>query len=308
MENKTNPNNTENTTVEISAAFKFESKYLEIEGKKIHYIEEGHGEVVLFIHGCPTSSYLWRNIIPFVANTHRAIAFDLIGMGKSDKPNEPINFQQNIAILEQFISVLELEDISLVLHDWGAALGFELARKQPKKVKSICFMEGVLPPKFPEKSFDGMGVDIGDLFRTFKDPEKGKEMIIKQNFFIENTLPHFINRPLDEQTWEYYRKPFVKEKDRTALLTWPIELPIEGEPARNVELMADIELFMKSTTLPMLLLHCDPGTLFTADMIPWFQKNITNLQTKDVGKGTHFIQEDEPVAVGQSISTWLQKL
>lgn len=308
MENKTNPNNTENYTVEISAAFKFESKYLEIERRKIHYVEEGHGEVVLFIHGCPTSSYLWRNIIPFVANTHRAIAFDLIGMGKSDKPDELVNFQQNIVILEKFISALELEDISLVLHDWGAALGFEFARKQPNKVKSVCFMEGVLPPKFPEKSFDGMGVDIGDLFRAFKDPTQGKEMIIKQNFFIENTLPHFINRPLDEQTWEHYRKPFVKEKDRTALLTWPIELPIEGEPARNVELMADIELFMKSTTLPMLLLHCDPGTLITADMIPWFQNNITNLQTKYVGKGTHFIQEDEPVEVGQSISTWLQEL
>jgi haloalkane dehalogenase len=308
MRKITKQESTENNITEISDAFNFESKYLEIDGIKIHYVEEGHGEVVLFIHGCPTSSYLWRNIIPFVSNNQRAIAFDLIGMGKSDKLSEPVNFQQNMIVLEKFISALGLENITLVLHDWGAALGFELARRQTKIIKAICFMEGVLPPKFPEKTFDGMGVDIGDLFRAFKDPEQGKEMIIKQNFFIESTLPHFINRKLDDKTWEHYRKPFVKEKDRIGLLTWPIELPIEGEPARNVELMADIQQFIKSTTLPMLLLYCDPGTLITADLIPWYQENITNLQTKYVGKATHFIQEDKPVEIGQSISIWLQGL
>lgn len=291
-----------------TAEFNFKSKYLDIEGRKIHYIEEGQGEAVLFIHGCPTSSYLWRNIIPFAASSHRAIAFDLIGMGKSDKPEEPVNFQQNLVILKQLISLLNLKNITLVLHDWGAALGFEYARTHPDIVKSICFIEGVLPPTFPQASFDDMGEDVGELFRAFKDPVLGYDMIVKENFFIEKTLPNFINRSLDKVTWAHYREPFLKEEHRSALLTWPRELPIEGEPSRNVKLMADIEQFMKSTTMPMLLLYCEPGTLITYESVCWYQANIINLKTQYVGQGTHFIQEDEPINIGQSLSNWLDNL
>jgi len=292
----------------IPSEFRFESRYIEIAGNNIHYLEEGIGDPVLFIHGCPTSSYLWRNIIPFVSTSHRTVAFDLIGMGKSDKPEKKQDFSQNYMILEQFIQSLKLENITLVLHDWGAALGFEYARNHPNNVKAISFMEGVLPPKFPQSSFASMGAEVGDLFKAFRDPVQGQELLIKQNYFIENTLPCFVNRTLDEIAWENYRRPFLKEEERTALLVWPSELPIEGEPVRNIELMSKIELFMQNSKHPMLLLYSDPGTLIPPENVPWYQSRIKNLDTIFVGQGTHFIQEDEPALIGESISAWLQAL
>jgi haloalkane dehalogenase len=169
-------------------------------------------------------------------------------------------------------------------------------------------MEGVLPPKFSVSSFASMGEEVGDLFKAFRDSIQGQELIIKQNVFIEQTLPCFVNRTLDEKTWGYYRSPFLKEEDRTALWVWPKELPIEGEPAENVELMTNIERFMQHSNHPMLLLYSSPGTLIPPESIPWYQSRINNLSITFVGQGTHFIQEDEPVLIGESISAWLEAL
>ncbi|SFC31345.1 haloalkane dehalogenase [Pseudoalteromonas denitrificans] len=290
---------------EISSAFDFHRQYIDINDQKIHYIEKGNGDPILFIHGCPTSSYLWRNIIPFVSNTHKAVAFDLIGMGGSNKPKKPYTFIDNYRVLEGFIDALGLKNITLVVHDWGAALGFEYARKNTENVKAIAFMEAVLPPIFPQVSYDAMGEEIGALFKSFRDPIEGVELLINQHMFIEKTLPDFILRPLDKVTWDQYKAPFLNQDDRTALLTWPKELPIAGEPKDNVVLMADIEAFMCSSQIPMLLLYSDPGILTPPELVPWYQENIKNLSIVHVGKGLHFIQEDEPILIGEAIAHWL---
>lgn len=287
------------------SAFPFASRFIAVNGHNIHYVEQGSGQPVLFIHGCPTSSYLWRNIIPFVSSSQRAIAFDLIAMGQSDKPAQAQDFAANYLILEGLIELLQLDNVTLVLHDWGAALGFEYARNHPDQVKAIAFMEGVLPPMFPQPSYAAMGEEMGELFKAYRDPVQGVELLVNQHVFIEKTLPHFIQRPLAQQAWHKYRAPFINKADRTALLVWPKELPIAGEPASNVQLMANIEQFMGESEHPMLLIYANPGTLIPPQMLPWYQARIQNLTIAYAGQGTHFIQEDQPALIGQAIANWL---
>ncbi|MEH6650596.1 MAG: alpha/beta fold hydrolase [Motiliproteus sp.] len=173
----------------ISPDFPFESRFISVSGSNIHYVEQGTGDPVLLVHASPTSSYLWRNVIPYVSDNKRAVALDLIGMGKSDKPDISYTFGDHYDYMEGFIDRLQLKNITLVLHDWGAALGFEYARRHPENVNGIVFMEGLLPPAFPQPSFEAMGEALGAMFKSFKDLVEGPELIIKQNIFIEKTLP-----------------------------------------------------------------------------------------------------------------------
>ncbi len=291
----------------VSAEYPFESHFTSVNGQQVHHVEQGEGDPVLFIHGNPTSSYLWRNVLPFVSDKNRGIALDLIGMGQSGNPDIAYTFADHLDYLEGFITELQLENITLVVHDWGAALGFEYARRHPDKVQGIVFMEGLLPPSFPKPSFESMGKELGSMFKAFKDPVQGNELVINQNVFIEKTLPAYVNRTLDEQNMTAYRAPYIDKEDRTALLVWPCEVPIAGSPTSNVELMQGIEQFMQTTDMDMLLLYADPGALIPMDMVPWYQEYIKNLETVYIGQGLHFIQEDQPTAIGLAIQEWLRR-
>lgn len=292
---------------QVSSSFAYESRFVSVKGQNIHYVEQGEGSPVLFIHGNPTTSYLWRNVIPAVSNNSRAVALDLIGMGQSDKPDIPYSFADHYDFVEGFIELLQLKDVTLVIHDWGAALGFEYARRHPDNVERIVFMEGVLPPAFPQPSFAAMGEEMGGLFKAFKDPIQGVELVINQNMFIEKTLPYFVNRPLSGDDMAAYRAPYLDPQDRDALLAWPREVPIAGEPATIIRLMDDIETFMETTDMDMLLLYSDPGVLIPPHDVPWFQQTIKNLETAYIGQGFHFVQEDQPVAIGRAINDWMRR-
>lgn len=294
-------------TATISAAFPFESKYLDVRGSRMHYVDEGQGDPVIFIHGNPTSSYLWRNIIPYVTDHHRAIAIDLIGMGKSDKPDIGYTFREHYQYVEAFIEKQGLRNITFVVHDWGATLGFEYARGHPDRVKSIAFMEGVLPPTFPQPSFEAMGEDMGGLFRTLKDPVKGREMVIDNNGFVEQLLPAFTNRPLGDAEMTVYRAPYTRAGSRTPTLIWPLEIPIGGQPADTTATLKSIEEFMSATGFPILLLYASPGAVVPPAAVPWYENKIKNLETVYIGPGLHFVQEDQPEAIGRALKDWLRR-
>ncbi|VAW95582.1 Hydrolase, alpha/beta fold family protein, At1g52510/AT4G12830 homolog 2 [hydrothermal vent metagenome] len=271
------------------------------------YIDTGKGKPVLFIHGNPTSSYLWRNVIPYVSKQNRAIAIDLIGMGQSGKPDIDYSYQDHYRYLNAFINKLGLTDITLVVHDWGAGLGFNYARLNPNKVKAIAFMEGVLPPIFPQPSFKAMGKDMGGMFRALKDPVQGKEMVFNKHLFVEKILPDFVNRTLSPGAMKVYREPYPQTKDRKPILAWPRAIPIAGEPEDNVVVMNEIKKYMLITKTPMLLMYASPGVLVNQDVKNWYAGNIKNIETVYIGQGMHYIQEDHPDAIGRAIQDWMRR-
>jgi haloalkane dehalogenase len=282
-------------------------KTISIEGARIAYVERDEGRPIIFLHGNPSSSYLWRNVIPHVAGRGRAIALDLAGMGRSEPARSGYRFADHARRLEAFIEQLALRDVVFVAHDWGAALAFDYAQRHPKNVAGIAFMEGVLPPAFPQPSFEAMGPEMGGMFRAFKDPVQGRQMVVEQNVFIEGILPRFVNRPLGETAMAEYRSPYVNAARREPLLAWPREVPIAGEPADVVQAMSRIEGYMTSSRTPTLLLYAEPGVLVPPAAVGWYTARMRNLETVFVGQAFHFIQEDQPVAIGRAVSDWLRR-
>ena len=285
-----------------------QGKFVNVRGVKMHYQESGKGDPVLFLHGNPTSSYLWRNVTPYLEQQGRTIAIDLVGMGYSGKPDIDYSYDDHYAYLDGFIKALGLKNITIVGHDWGAALGFDYARRNPGNVKAIAFMEGLLPPIFPQPDFEAMGEEMGGMFRAFKTKGQGEEMVIRNNMFIEQLLPSMVNRPLGEVAMNVYRAPYKDLAARIPLLAWPRAVPIAGEPAKGVQLMNDIRAFMETTDKPVLLLYADPGVLVSMQVVSYYQQTIKNLETVYVGQGFHFIQEDQPKGIGRAISDWLRRL
>ena len=294
-------------TNQISAEFPFEKSFVEVNGSKMAYVDEGEGPVVLFLHGNPTSSYLWRNIIPFVADDHRAIALDLIGMGDSDKPEIDYTYQDHYAFVEGFIDAMDLTDITLVVHDWGGGLGTFYAANHSDNVRAIAMMEAAAPPGLPVQSWDAVQPEeIRKTFQAFRDPQMGPELIIKQNVFVEQLIPGTVMRPLSEIEMDAYRAPFVTEESRKPVLQWPNEIPIEGEPARNIPpMMAALE-WLTTSPQPKLVFYVSPGFILPPQAAEWVGANFSNVETRFLGAGVHFVQEDHPELIGRNLSDWLR--
>lgn len=276
-------------------------------GSTMSYLEQGEGEAVVFLHGNPSAAYLWRNIMPYVAKTHRAIALDLIGMGHSGKPEIDYTFADHAAYLDAFIVEMDFDQVTLVSHDWGAALAWDFARRHPDKVVRLTFMEGVLPPAFPQPSYEAMGEEMGGMFRALQDPEQGYEMVMEGNMFVEGILPMMINRPLGEEAPAEYGAPYGEIESRLPTWMWPREVPIGGQPESSVALMEDIAAFMGETEMPVLLTYAEPGVLIPPQAVPFYTNLIGDLETAFIGQGLHFIQEDQPDAIGRAIADWLRR-
>ena len=288
----------------ISPDFPFKSNYVTVHGSKIHYVDEGKGEPILFLHGNPTSSYLWRNIIPYVTDKARAIAVDLIGMGKSDKPNIDYRFFDHVKHVEGFIETLGLKNITLVIHDWGSALGFHYAMRHENNIKGIAFMEAILMPTtwavFPEP--------VRKIFQGFRTPEVGWDMLVNKNMFIEEILPSSIIRKLSEEEMNNYRAPFIDSTSRKPIWRWPNEIPIENEPADVTEAVNNYNQKLQASDIPKLLFHATPGALIPAELVGWCQQNLKHLKTVDIGQGSHYLQEDNPHLIGSELASWYKNL
>ena len=280
------------------------SHFLDIDGHRIAYREAGAGRPVLLLHGNPTSSFLWRNVIPHLSGQAQCLAPDLIGMGQSDKlpPSAPdrYRFVCHRHYLDRIIEAFALtEPVILVLHDWGSALGFDWARRHPDRVAGIAYMEAIVRPiswsEWPEQ--------IQSLFQSFRTPA-GEQMILDNNFFVEKILPGSILRKLTDQEMDAYREPFRHPgDDRLPTLVWPRELPIDGEPADVVAIVRDYADWLGTTEIPKLFINAEPGAILVGDQRETC-RTWPNQQEITV-PGIHFIQEDSADQIGAAISQWI---
>lgn len=277
--------------------------YATVEGKRMAYHEVGEGDAVVFLHGNPTSSYLWRNIIPHVSDRARCIAPDLIGQGDSDKLDDTgpdsYRFVEHRRYLDGLLDQLDLGDhVTVVIHDWGSALGFDWANRHRDRMAGICFMEAIVQPM----TWDAWPEAAKGIFQGFRS-EAGEDMIIDKNLFVEAVLPGSIQRQLTAEEHDEYRRPFVEPQHRRPTLTWPRQIPIEGEPADVTEIVTSYGQWLAGSDLPKLFINADPGAILVGPQRE-FCRSWPNLTEVTVA-GSHFIQEDSPHEIGQALSAWL---
>jgi len=288
----------------ISEEFPFESHFVEVNGQRIHYVEQGEGAPILFLHGNPTSAYLWRNIIPYTAHHGRAIAMDLIGMGKSDKPDIPYRFHDHVLFVDGFIEALGLKDVVLVIHDWGSGLGFHYAHRHAENVRGVAFMEAILRPV----QWSDFPADFKTGFKLMRMPGIGWIMISGLNFFVNKILPQAIVRTLSETEMAHYREPYPTPRSRRPVRRWPCEIPIEGHPDDVHQAVSAYNAWLQETDIPMLLFYARPGGLIREKDVAWCRQHIKNLTAVDIGPGLHFVQEDNPHKIGEELANWIEDL
>jgi haloalkane dehalogenase len=292
----------------ISADMPYTKKTCLVDGKKIAYIEEGEGDPIVLLHGNPTSSYLWRNVIPELSGKGRIIAPDLIGHGDSEKlpaneGPERYSFLSTYRYLAGLLQELGVEkNVNLVIHDWGSALGFYWAEQHPESVRSIAYMEGIVCPL----SWDNWPESARGIFKGFRS-EKGEELILQRNLFIEAVLPSSVMRSLSDTEMQHYRAPFSSADDRQPTLNWPRQIPLDGEPANMVDLVSSYGQWLSNNEkLPKLFINAEPGSILVGAARE-FCRGWPN-QTEITVKGSHFIQEDSPAEIGQAIAIWLDTI
>ena len=287
---------------------RYAKKFIEVHGKRMAYIDEGSGDPIVFLHGNPTSSFLWRNIMPYMEGKGRLIAPDLIGMGDSEKLDDSgphrYTYVEHRKYLFALLAVLGVNsNVTLVVHDWGSALGFHWAQQNPEALKGIAFMEAIVEHitewnKFPEAAID--------VFQGFRSPA-GEEMVLKQNIFVETVLPGNIIRTLTTAEMDEYRRPFLEPgEDRRPTLTWPRQIPIAGEPADVIQIVNDYGEWLAQSPLPKLFVNGDPGALI-AGPVRDLVRSWPNISEVTV-PGIHFLQEDSADLIGEAVASWFDQL
>ena len=291
----------------VSGMERYAKKRVSVNGRQMAYVDEGEGDPIVFLHGNPTSSYLWRNVIPHLVDQGRCIAPDLIGMGDSEKLPESgpdaYRFVEHREYLDALLEQLGVTDnVTLVIHDWGSALGFEWANRHRQAVKGIAFMEAIVMPmeweQWPEPSrppFQMMRSDAGE------------QKVLQENFFVDRILPASIMRPLGDAEKNAYRRPFMTPGEaRRPTLTWPRQIPLGGEPADVVEIVRSYASWLPNSDVPKLFINAEPGSVLVGSMRD-FVRTWQNQQEVTV-RGLHFIQEDSPDEIGRAIASWRQAL
>ena len=288
----------------MTTSFRDKKKFATVHGKQMAYIEEGTGDPIVFLHGNPMSSYLWRNVMPHLAGKGRLIAPDLIGMGDSDKLDnsgpDSYTFVEHRKYLFALLEQLGVTDnVTLVIHDWGSGLGFHWAHTHPEAVKGIAFMEAIVETR---DSWDQFPDRAREMFQALRSPA-GEEMVLDKNLFVEALVPGSILRDLTEEEMNEYRRPFANAgEDRRPTLTWPRQIPIEGQPADVTEIVDAYVDWLGKTSIPKLFVNADPGVLITGAVRDRVRSwpNITEVTVP----GLHFIQEDAPDEIGLAVRDW----
>jgi haloalkane dehalogenase len=287
-----------------------EKKFADVNGRRMAYVETGNldGDPIVFLHGNPTSSYLWRNIIPYAEGLGRCIAPDLIGMGDSEKLSDSgpdrYRFVEHREYLDALLDQLGVNsNVTLVIHDWGSGLGFDWANHNRGAIKGIAYMEAMVKPRswedFPERA--------RPAFEAMRSP-KGDEMVLENNFFVETMLPGSILRDLTQAEHDEYRRPFLEPGEaRRPMLTWPRQIPIDGDPADVTQTMADYADWLSTSDVPKLFVDASPGAILSDGPSRDFCRSWPN-QTEVQVKGSHFIQEDSPDEIGQALADWLKAI
>ncbi|NOR67894.1 MAG: haloalkane dehalogenase [Woeseiaceae bacterium] len=282
-------------------------QFIDVQGKRMAYVEMGNGDPIVFQHGNPTSSYLWPNIMPHLADQGRCIAVDLIGMGDSDKLDNPgpdsYRYVEHREYLFADWQALGVSDrVTLVIHDWGSALGFDWAQQHPAAVLGIAYMEAIVRPV----TWDEWPEAAKAVFQGFRS-EAGEAMVLDKNMFVERVLPGSVLRDLTEDEMTVYRRPFLNAgEDRRPTLTWPRQIPFEGEPQDVHDIVAGYSDWICSSDIPKLFINAEPGAILVGPQRD-FCRAWKNQQEVTV-KGNHFLQEDSPDEIGNAIAEWRNKL
>ena len=292
----------------ISANMPYTKSFKTINGKSIAFVDVGEGDPIVLLHGNPTSSYLWRNVIPHLEGMGRVIAPDLIGQGDSDKlpasdGPDRYSFQVAYDYLAGLLDELDAnQNVTLVIHDWGSALGFYWAQQHGAAVKGIAYMEGIVCPV----GWEDWPESARGIFKGFRS-DKGEDLILQRNMFVEAVLPSSVIRKLGEEEMEHYRRAFSTPDDRQPTLNWPRQIPIDGEPEHMVKLVDSYGQWMlENTSLPKLFINATPGSILTGKARE-FCRTWPNQREVTVA-GTHFIQEDSPDEIGSAVAEWLNRL
>ncbi len=292
----------------IDAAFPYVKKSAEVLGLTMAYVDEGEGDGIVFLHGNPTSSYLWRNIMPHLADQGRIIAPDLIGMGDSqklaDSGSDSYTFVEHRRYLHGLLDQLDLGDrVTLVIHDWGSALGFDWAHQHPDRVLGIAYMEAIVRPI---ASWQDWPENAAGIFQGMRS-EAGEEMVLEKNLFVEAILPASIIRTLSEEEMAVYRAPYLEPGEaRRPTLTWPRQIPIEGTPADVAEIVGAYARWLAQSPVPKLLIKADPGAILTGAQLDYCRTWPNQTEIEVVGN--HFCQEDSPDEIGTAIADWRRAL
>lgn len=281
-------------------------KTVKVLGSNMAYVEHGNGHPIVLLHGNPTSSYLWRHVIPELADSGRCIAPDLIGMGDSAKIGtgpDAYRFETHAEYLEAFLEVLGIDsNVTLVGHDWGGALLFDWGRKNPEAVRGVAFMETILTTV----TWDDLPEAARGIFQGMRSGA-GEEIVLTKNVFVERILPGSVLEPISEEDMAVYRKPYLQPgESRRPTLTWPREIPIDGEPADMVRVVQANEAWLSGAGVPKLFIDVQPGSI-VGDRVRELVRSWPNL-TEVTVRGSHFVQEDSGPEIGSAVANWLQSL
>jgi haloalkane dehalogenase len=289
---------------DISATDSYMRHRVRILDSEMAYMDAGQGDPIVFLHGNPTSSYLWRNVIPHLEKIGRCLAPDLIGMGQSGKsPGGSYRFVDHVQYLDAWFEALELrKNVTLVMHDWGSALGFHWSRRYPDRVRAIVYMEAIVKPL----TWDMWPEVARPIFQSLRS-EAGEKLIIEKNVFVERILPASVLRGLSDAEMTVYRRPYLEDgESRRPTLTWPREIPIDGQPSDVHEIVADYAAWLVQSDIPKLFINADPGSILIGKQREYCRSWAH--QQEITVKGSHFIQEDSPDEIGQGITEFLSHL
>jgi haloalkane dehalogenase len=279
-------------------------KHVEVLGSRMAYVDGGSGVNVLFQHGNPTSSYIWRNVIPHVVQSARCIAPDLIGFGESDKPEIPYRVEDHVRYFDGLMEALRLDNVVLVLHDWGSALGLDWARRHPSRVRGLVLMEFI----WPIPTWADLSPQRAKIFKQFRDPEQGRRLLVDENRFIEQVLPNGVVRQLMPDEMEAYRRPFRDAAAREPVYRFPNEIPIAGSPADVYAMAVAYQDWLLETDIPKLLFWANPGALISPERASWYEQHLRACRSVGVGSARHYLQEDHADLIGKEIASWLAVL
>ncbi len=289
----------------VSAECNYPSHFANALGSKMHYIEQGSGDPVLFIHGMPTSSYLWRNIIPCLADKAHCIALDLIGMGHSDKPDIGYTFLDHINYVEAFIKALNLKNITLVMHGWGSIIGFNYACRHESNIKGLAFLESHIRPT---TDWDMLSLPVKQLATLLNRPGASYRAIVEQNYLVNKLLPNGVLRKLSAEEIARYSEPFPTPESRKPLWQYIQELPLGEEESEVVSSIETYSKWLQQSSLPKLMMYAVPGFITTMETIEWGKEHLKNLTLVALQDALHFAQESVPDQMSKALREWYLQL
>jgi haloalkane dehalogenase len=295
-----------------SAAFPFVPHFVAVYGHRMHYLDEGSGDPILFLHGNPSWTYGWRNIVPLVSPNARVVAPDMIGMGRSDKPDLPYDYFLHLDYLQRFIDTLELERFVLAGHDWGSALGLSIAIRHPDRIRAFVLMEtftitNALPPEYQDAPAP-WSEEVTAWCMRFIDPVEGPRLVLEEDRFNDPVLQLLTKRRLGPDEIRGYKSAYPDAASRRAQLRWPFQ--VLGPPDQisvNLEEFARHLPFVEQSPAPKLVIHASHGMLTPAN-VRWFVDRVPNVETVDIGDGYHYVQEENPGAIGHAVARWMREL